>query len=160
MVIGNWGGLTRARAGWKNLSALLDANPREPERTALPAPTGQVALQGVVAIPPMGRVPSLRGLTFSLQPGQALGVIGPSASGKTTLAKLLCGAWPVTSGALRLDGATLDQWHPRCAGSASGLSPPGNRAVLGHHRRQYRPAAEHPARQRRHRPGGNAGRGA
>ena len=123
MVIGNWGGLTRARAGWKNLSALLDANPREPERTALPAPTGQVALQGVVAIPPMGRVPSLRGLTFSLQPGQALGVIGPSASGKTTLAKLLCGAWPVTSGALRLDGATLDQWHPDALGPHLGYLP-------------------------------------
>ena len=160
MVIGNWGGLTRARAGWKNLSALLDANPREPERTALPAPTGQVALQGGGGDPADG--PGAVAARPDLQPAARPGARRHRAE-RLRQDDACQAALRRLAGDLRGAAARRGNARPvasRCAGSASGLSPPGNRAVLGHHRRQYRPAAEHPARQRRHRPGGNAGRGA
>ena len=71
----------------------------------LPDPQGAVRVENVIACPPGTRTPTLRGVTFTLKPGDVLGVIGPSAAGKSTLARALVGVWPAISGAVRLDGA-------------------------------------------------------
>ena len=80
-------------------------------------------MSGLTIIPPGQTAPTLRGLSFSLQPGQALGVIGPSGAGKSTLARALTGLWPPASGSIRLDGATLDQFPTDRLGALIGYLP-------------------------------------
>lgn len=123
VAISQWAQLTRAREGWKNLSELMGANPPVAPAVELPAPRGNLSVQGVVAVPPGSATPSLRGISFTLVPGQAMGVIGPSASGKTTLAKIVTGTWPVAAGSVRLDGATYDQWDADRLGAHLGYLP-------------------------------------
>lgn len=123
VAISQWAQLVRAREGWHNLSELLGSNPLPPPATEIPAPRGHVSLQGVVAMPPGSATPSLRGISFALSPGQALGVIGPSASGKTTLAKILTGAWPLAAGSVRIDGAAFEQWDADRLGVHLGYMP-------------------------------------
>ena len=74
-------------------------------------------------VPPEQQKASLRLLDFKLEPGQALGVIGPSASGKSTLARALTGIWPPAAGAVRLDGAALSHYEPDVLGSYIGYLP-------------------------------------
>jgi ATP-binding cassette subfamily C protein len=95
----------------------------EPQRTQLPAPRGFVDAKNVAVIAPGEQVPVLRGINFSIDPGHALGVIGPSGAGKTTLAKVLTGIWPPAGGKVRLDGAALDQWAPDVLGRYVGYLP-------------------------------------
>lgn len=109
-VIGQWAILVKARSGWRNLARLLSDTPIEPARTELPDPYGKLDVHSLVVVPPGAGQPALRGLSFKLEPGQALGVIGPSASGKSSLAKALIGAWPLAHGTVRLDGAALEHW--------------------------------------------------
>lgn len=111
-AIGQWGLFLRARQGWHQLSALLSVTPEEEPRTPLPAPKGFVSAKAVGVVAPGDRTPLVRNVTFSVRPGTALGIIGPSGAGKTTLAKLLTGIWEPAAGSVRLDGATLDQ-YPR-----------------------------------------------
>ena len=122
-AIGQWPVLTRARDGAQRLSGLLGAMPPEPPRTALPRPQGRVEVQGLTVVPPGETVPTLRGVTFRLEPGQAMGVIGLSGSGKSTLARALTGVWRPAAGTVRLDGATLDQYDPEVLGSLIGYLP-------------------------------------
>jgi len=115
-LVAGWRALVEARAAWKRLAALLD-KPRSGEPTSLPAPQGQVAVENLVfGVRGMPR-PIIRGVSFSVAAGEALGIIGPSASGKSTLARLLIGVWRPASGAVRLDGADVAAW-PR-----AGLGP-------------------------------------
>lgn len=123
VAISQWSQLTRARDGWKNLSELLGANPVSMPAVELPAPRGNLSVQAAVALPPGSATPSLRGISFTLTPGQAMGVIGPSASGKTTLAKIVTGTWPVAAGSVRLDGAAFDQWDADRLGAHLGYLP-------------------------------------
>lgn len=123
MAIGQWALLQRARQGWGNLSELLGEVPAEAERTELPAPKGNLEVTQITVIPPGERAPSLRGLSFAMTPGQAIGVIGPSGAGKTTLARALTGVWPAASGKIRLDGAALAQYHPDALGQYIGYLP-------------------------------------
>lgn len=109
-VIGHWATLQRAYQGWFGLSDLLGKVPPEPVRTTLPKPKALLQVDQLSAAPPGERVPTLRALTFELNPGQALGVIGQSGSGKTTLARILTGVWPIAAGKVRLDGAPIDQY--------------------------------------------------
>ena len=109
-AIGQWGLAQRAWRGWKSLGEMLERVPIEPAKTQLPAPKGFLQAQKVAVVAPGEEVPALRGIDFSIEPGQALGVIGPSGAGKTTLAKALVGIWKPASGKVRLDGAALDQW--------------------------------------------------
>ncbi len=109
-TIAQWPLIQRARNGWRDLATFLSRIPEVPERTRLPRPKALLALESVTAVPPGAETATLRGAGFTLQPGQALGIIGPSASGKSTLARVLAGIWPPAAGKLRLDGATLDQY--------------------------------------------------
>ena len=109
-TIAQWPLIQRARNGWRDLATFLSRIPETPERTHLPRPKALLTLESVTVIPPGAETATLRGVGFALQPGQALGIIGPSASGKSTLARVLAGIWPPAAGKLRLDGATLDQY--------------------------------------------------
>ncbi|WP_348648183.1 type I secretion system permease/ATPase [Rhizobium sp. ARZ01] len=109
-AIGQWALVQRAIQGWWQLSELLGKVPEEEARTALPKPRAILEVNQVTAIPPGEKVATLRMLSFDLGPGQALGVIGQSASGKSTLARILTGIWPPAGGNARLDGASLEQY--------------------------------------------------
>lgn len=119
-VIMHWPLITRARAARARLGRLLAELPPEAPRTALPAPRARLEAEGLAVVPPGGQAPVLRGISFRLGPGQAMGVIGPSGAGKSSLARALCGVWPPAAGTLRLDGAALGQYEPARLGSHIG----------------------------------------
>ncbi len=122
-AVGQWSVVTRARQAKARLAELL-ANTQPPgPRTELPRPKALLEVQGLTLVPPGATAPVLRGLTFQLPPGQALGVIGPSGSGKSSLARALTGVWRPAAGRVRLDGATLDQYDPDSLGSYIGYLP-------------------------------------
>ncbi|MEB8387034.1 type I secretion system permease/ATPase [Rhodobacteraceae bacterium KMM 6894] len=123
LLIGQWPMVLRARQGWSNLSKLLADVPPEPQRTALPRPAPILDVQGVAVVPPGKQHPSLRGVTFNIQPGQVVGVIGITGSGKSTLARALTGVWPLRTGTIRLGGAALDQYGSSVLGQHIGYLP-------------------------------------
>jgi ATP-binding cassette, subfamily C, bacterial len=122
-AIGGWPLVIRARQGWASLSKLLETTPEQDETTALPRPRGKLEVQALTMVPPEHNKPSLRGLDLTIEPGQALGVIGVSASGKSTLARAITGVWRPYSGAVRLDGAALSHYEPDVLGSYIGYLP-------------------------------------
>ncbi|MFV0303777.1 MAG: type I secretion system permease/ATPase [Paracoccus sp. (in: a-proteobacteria)] len=122
-VVGGWSVVQRAQDGWARIGELLSRRPPQPERTPLPRPKAQLDVRQLSVLPPGQQQPTLRGVSFSLSPGLALGVIGPSGAGKTTLARAIIGAWPIAAGSIRLDGATLDQYDPDVLGSLIGYLP-------------------------------------
>ena len=109
-TIAQWPLILRARYGWRGLAEFLGQVPVSEERTKLPKPRAILEVRGLIVVPPGGSHPTLKIDGFDLAPGQALGVVGQSASGKSTLARVLTGIWPPVSGTLRLDGATIDQY--------------------------------------------------
>lgn len=122
-AVGQWSVVTRARDGYGRLSELLTRVPVEPKRTALPRPKALVEVTALTVLPPGEQIPALRMVSFTLPPGQALGVIGPSGAGKSTIARALTSVWRAASGKIRLDGATLDQYDPDVLGSYIGYLP-------------------------------------
>jgi ATP-binding cassette subfamily C protein len=122
-AVGQWPVVTRARQAKARLSDLLAQTPPLPPRTELPRPRAVLDVQGLTVIPPGAATPVLRGLSFQLPPGQALGVIGPSGSGKSSLARALTAVWRPAAGRIRLDGATLDQYDPDALGACIGYLP-------------------------------------
>ncbi len=123
MVVGQWQMVQGARQGRAAVVALLDEVPAEVARTPLPVPRALLVAENVTVVPPGAAQASLRGVSFVLRPGQAMGVIGPSGAGKTSLAKAVTGVWPPAGGRLRLDGATLDQYDPDVLGQHIGYLP-------------------------------------
>ena len=122
-AVGQWPMLTRSRAARDRLAQLLSEVPPEEERTQLPRPAGRIEVSGLAVVPPGDTRPVLRGVSFRVEPGQAIGVIGLSGSGKSSLARALCGVWQPVAGTVRLDGATLDQYDPDTLGSYIGYLP-------------------------------------
>lgn len=122
-AIGQWRQLLKARESYAKLDALLATVPVPPARTALPAPRGHLEVLSLKVAAPDTRQPILAGLDFQVEPGNMLAVIGPSASGKSTLARALVGLWPPYSGAVKLDGARLDQWSQEELGRHIGYLP-------------------------------------
>lgn len=122
-AVGQWAMVTRAQEGNQRLAELLTRVPPEPQRTALPRPRAILDVQALSVVPPGETQAVLRGVTFQLGEGQALGVIGPSGAGKSTLARALIGVWRPAAGKVRLDGATLDQYDPDVLGSYIGYLP-------------------------------------
>lgn len=123
VAVGQWSTLTRARQAQHRLEGLLSQVPEEEPRTALPRPDALLEVRNLsLAVPEEGKT-VLRGVSFTLEPGQALGIIGPSGSGKSSLARALIGVWPPASGSIRLDGATLDQYDPDTLGRYIGYLP-------------------------------------
>ena len=109
-AIGQWSLVQRAMQGWRDLAKLLERVPEEDSRTGLPKPRAIIDANQVTVVPPGEKVATVRMLSFELHPGQALGVIGQSASGKSTLARVLTGIWPPAGGNVRLDGASIEQY--------------------------------------------------
>ena len=122
-LIGVWKSFSSTRTAYERLNNLLTNNPVRPEGMPLPAPRGQIAVEGVSAAPPGANVPVLRNLNFAIMPGDVVGVIGPSGSGKSTLARLLVGVWPAQVGKVRLDGADIYQWNKAELGPHLGYLP-------------------------------------
>lgn len=121
-VIGQWKSLVAARQSWRRLLDTLSAPARVPS-TTLPEPRRSLDVESLVVVPPGADRPTLKGLAFALKAGDGLGVIGPSASGKSTLARALVGVFVAHSGAIRLDGATFDQWRSDALGPHIGYLP-------------------------------------
>ena len=128
-MVAQWRLVVSAREAWTRLDHLLATFPVKPPAMALPAPRGVLTVEQLVAGPPTvpGQQPfaTLRGIQLSLQPGEMLAVIGPSAAGKTTLARLLVGLWPAISGKVRLDGADVFTWDKNELGPHVGYLPQG-----------------------------------
>ena len=110
MLVGSWKGFSLATAQYNRLKELLERIPSEREKMNLPAPSGSLTVEQVTVIPPGSRNPVVRGVSFELQAGEMLGIVGPSASGKSTLARALLGIWPAYAGKVRLDGADIQSW--------------------------------------------------
>ncbi len=122
-LIGNWNQVVAAQLAWRRLRALLDMVAVEPDRMALPTPKGQLSVSAIVVAPPGAAAAVLKGVSFDLQPGEALGILGPSGSGKSTLARVITGVWPAASGTVRIDGAELSQWSRDALGPHMGYLP-------------------------------------
>ncbi|SIO19084.1 ATP-binding cassette, subfamily C, exporter for protease/lipase [Sulfurivirga caldicuralii] len=122
-LIANWKGFTQARLAYHRLKKLLAQFPKKPEQMPLPAPKGLVKVENVVAVPPGGQVPILRGVNCGFAPGTITAIIGPSGSGKSTLARLLVGVWPSHGGKVRIDGADVAQWDKSELGPYLGYLP-------------------------------------
>lgn len=122
-ALGQWPLVQRAQTGWAALARYLAATPINPEVTRLPVPAASLVVRGVTVVAPGTRTPTIRNISFTLDPGQALGVIGLSGSGKSTLARALLGYWPLAGGEIRLGGATLDQYDPEDLGRHIGYLP-------------------------------------
>lgn len=122
-MIGNWPLFTQAYDGWHDLARLLTGMPAPTPGIALPTPAAHLEVQALTVIPPGAAQPVLRMMNLSVRPGQAIGVIGPSGAGKTALARAVCNLWGPMTGAIRLDGATLDQYDPESLGRHIGYLP-------------------------------------
>ncbi|NIC41789.1 type I secretion system permease/ATPase [Aquabacterium sp. A08] len=122
-VIGQWRNLVQARGAYARLGELLQAHPEPEPRTALPRPQGFVMVENLVAGPPGARTPVLKGIKLGAAAGMLVAVIGPSASGKSTLARALVGVWPPMNGTVRLDGADVSQWNKEELGPWLGYLP-------------------------------------
>lgn len=113
LLVGAWTGIVQARTSWHNLIELFaNTGDQDAERTALPTPKGELAVEGVGVRAPAREQPLLKHLAFKVAPGEVLGVIGPSGAGKTTLARILAGAMTPDVGKVRIDGADYEAWDP------------------------------------------------
>jgi ATP-binding cassette, subfamily C, bacterial PrsD len=122
-VITHWKGSIKALESYRKLEALLKAAPASEARTSLPTPAGNLHVSGIRVATPETRTLILSNLNFEVSPGQMLAVIGPSASGKSTLARTLVGLWKPFAGAIKLDGVRLEQWNPEELGQHIGYLP-------------------------------------
>jgi ATP-binding cassette subfamily C exporter for protease/lipase/ATP-binding cassette subfamily C protein EexD len=122
-LVAGWRNLVEARGAWKRLDQLLKDNPKADPCTELPAPAGKLEAERLIFAFRNGEKPILRGVSFALEPGEALGLIGPSASGKSTLARLVVGVWKPVSGVVRLDGADVAAWPRERLGPHIGYLP-------------------------------------
>ncbi len=124
-IVAQWQAVVNARDAYARLDSLLEVVPQLPMGMALPAPLGRVQVENLIAGAPGAQVAILKGLSFALQAGEVLAVVGASASGKTTLARLLMGIWPAQSGKVRLDGADVHTWNKTELGPHVGYLPQG-----------------------------------
>lgn len=124
LAINNWKVFAAARQSYARLKATLGALPAaKSEPLPLRAPTHDIALEGVTVPVPGSQRIVLNDVSFTLGAGQGLGIIGPSAAGKSTLARAMIGVWPLARGAVRIDGATLDRWSEEALGRHIGFLP-------------------------------------
>ncbi|MGE0055710.1 MAG: type I secretion system permease/ATPase [Hyphomicrobium sp.] len=122
-AIPNWNSWLAARQSWARLSKLLKSLANSPETLPLRQPMSEVRVERVQVAPPGSNRAVLQDVSFKLERSQGLGIIGPSAAGKSSLAHILVGAWAPVMGKVRLDGAALDQWQPEELGKHIGYLP-------------------------------------
>ncbi|RUM19380.1 type I secretion system permease/ATPase [Rhizobium vallis] len=123
LAIGQWKGFVAARQSWARLTKLMMLMSSEQREVTLPAPRESLTVENLQIAAPGGRSPIVRGVSFKVLAGEAVGVIGPSASGKSTLARAVTGLWLPLGGAVKLDHALLAQWDPRELGRYLGYLP-------------------------------------
>lgn len=123
LAMATWRGTISARGSHARLRALLGAFPAPPPRMPLPRPEGRVVAENLVVAPPGYPLPVLKGLSFVVEPGMLVAVMGPSAAGKSSLARALMGVWGSQGGTLRLDDAELAQWNREALGHWLGYLP-------------------------------------
>jgi ATP-binding cassette subfamily C protein len=131
LAISQWRGLVAARQARMRLEKLFNMLPAIDEPTPLPAPVSTLAVEGVTIAPPQMQRAILQDITFSLKSGSGLGIIGPSASGKSSLVRALVGVWPAARGSVRLDAAALDQWSAESRGRYIGFLPQNVELIEG-----------------------------
>ena len=123
MLVGTWKGFTLARGQYDRLGQLLNQIPKDADTMSLPTPTGKLSAEQVIVVPPGSKNIVVRGVNMELNAGEALGIVGPSASGKSCLARALLGIWPTYSGKVRLDGADIFAWDRTELGPYIGYLP-------------------------------------
>ena len=123
LLVGTWRGFSVARAQYNRLGELLEQLPPRPPPMPLPEPRGQLSVEGLFVLPPASQTFVVRNANFDLAPGEALGIVGPSASGKSSLARAMLGVWPSARGAVRLDGAEIFTWERDELGKHLGYLP-------------------------------------
>lgn len=131
LAISQWKALVAARQARLRLEKLFNTLPVTPEPTPLPAPSSMVSVEGVTVTPPQSTRAIVQDITFMLKSGSGLGIIGPSASGKSSLIRALIGVWPTARGSVRLDAAALDQWSPESRGRYIGFLPQSVELIEG-----------------------------
>lgn len=131
MAIANWRGFVAARQSWSRLNNLLRMLPTRKEPMSLPRPTKDISIERVSVVPPGSQKLAVHDASFSLKSGAGLGVIGPSASGKSSLARTLVGIWPPVRGKVSLDGAPFDHWLPDAIGRDIGYLPQDVELISG-----------------------------
>ncbi len=123
LAIANWRGFVGARQSWQRLSRLLGHLPPTTDPMPLRPPARSLVVQNGTVVPPGQQRVVCQEINFTLAAGKAMGVIGPTGSGKSSLARMLVGVWTPARGTVRLDGATLDQWSPEALGRHVGYVP-------------------------------------
>ena len=123
LAIANWKGFVAARQSWQRLNRLLTMSPARLTPMQLQTPVQRLTVEAVSASPPGVPKVVVQDITFELEAGQGLGIIGPSGSGKSSLVRLLVGVWQPVRGNVRLDGAALDQWASDALGRHIGYLP-------------------------------------
>jgi ATP-binding cassette subfamily C exporter for protease/lipase len=124
-IVTQWKSAVAARDALARIEALLTAVPGRAGQMELPVPRGMLMAENIIAAAPNSQVPILKGISFALNAGEVLAVVGPSASGKTTLARVLMGLWASGGGKARLDGADVFTWDKRELGRHVGYLPQG-----------------------------------
>lgn len=123
LAIAHWRGFVTARQAWTRLTQLLVLLPETAISVSLPAPRSALSVENISVTPPGERRLVVQDATFALERGVGLGIVGPSASGKSSLVRAIAGIWLPVRGTVRLDGATLDQWSPEELGNHVGYLP-------------------------------------
>lgn len=122
-VLGVWRSWNSTKNAYQRLSDLLEANPVRSSSMSLPKPIGILSVEAITVFPPATNLSVLNNLTFTISPGDVLGVIGSSGAGKSSLARVLVGIWPSVSGKVRLDGADIYKWNKEELGPYIGYLP-------------------------------------
>jgi PrtD family type I secretion system ABC transporter len=122
-AVGQWRGFVNARTAYRRLNDMLVESDDARRPMPLPAPQGDLSVEQLVVVPPETRATVLKGVSFRLNRGEALGVIGASGAGKSSLARALVGVWPAAGGAVRLDAANINDWDPEALGPYIGYLP-------------------------------------
>jgi PrtD family type I secretion system ABC transporter len=122
-AIGAWRGFLQAREGYSRIKEELEKDGRSADPMPLPAPSGALSLENVIALPPGGQKPVINNISVELKAGVCLGITGPSAAGKSSLARLMVGVWKPASGTIRLDGVNLATWQREEVGPHIGYLP-------------------------------------
>ncbi|EBG2396967.1 type I secretion system permease/ATPase [Salmonella enterica subsp. salamae] len=122
-VINVWKNWSSAKMAYQRIVSILEKYPVNHAGMSLPPPVGNLSVENVSAIPAGSKNTVLNNVSFSIQPGDVLGIVGPSASGKSTLARLLVGVWSVNEGTVRLDNADISQWNKDELGEYIGYLP-------------------------------------
>ncbi len=122
-LVTSWKDIVTVRQAYDRLNALLEDDNKTAQRMQLPAPTGLLEVSAATAVPPGTANPVISDVTFSVRPGEAVGIVGPSASGKTCLTRMLVGVWRPVRGSVRLDGVDLSDWNHDEVGPYIGYVP-------------------------------------